>query len=97
MKRDEKGNFLCDCGRAFATSAGLGGHRRNCKLQAANRCPVVGASPVGFDRATGNSPTLLGTSVDGQAPYNAVSPSPSPIFTERNETLPAAVRMPDPE
>ena len=59
-------------------------HRRNCKLQTASRCPVVGAclSPLGSDRASANSPTLLGTSVgtNGHAPCSAVSPSLSPLL-----------------
>lgn len=89
---------------AFATSAGLGGHRRNCKLQAASTCPVVGASPVGSERASANSPTpvAFGTSVDidDQAPYSAASPSPLPLpsFAEPSEDIPlAAEGMPDPD
>lgn len=102
VKRDDKGNFLCDCGRAFATSAGLGGHRRNCKLQAGSACPVVGASLVVSDRASSPTPVAVGTSVDTdeQAPCSAASPSPSPLPSraEASQDAPLVTEpMPDPD
>ena len=67
---------------------------------------MVGASPVGSERASANSPTpvALGTSVDtdidDQAPLCVVSPSPVPLpsLAEPSEDiLLAAERMPDPD